>query len=143
MSKEAWLYIKPAAWAAIDPGPEPETKEIWHYLYRNAKSGFWNDFTGGFRVYNVPASNQVQIQALIDQFNPADVARVYAWIQGPGYDDLDAWPTDPTDILAVMKDHPGPVPPTLENPNWGHVFFGQSERIFAGDFSNDFNGDFR
>jgi len=55
-------------------------------------------------------------------------------------------------LLAVMKDHvtydqdgnpTGSTPATYENPNWGHVRFGQKERIFAGEFSDEFSEDFK
>jgi len=35
------------------------------------------------------------------------------------------------------------TPATIENPNWGHVFLGQSERIFAGGFTNGFSEGFK
>ena len=136
---EAWIYCKPAAWNSLEPG---SIKESWHYPYRNAVTGFWKSYTGGFEVYNVIGS-EVSIQDLIDEIAPADIAHIFSWVQGTGNDDLDVWPTDPTEILAVMQDHPGPVAPTLENPNWGHVFLGQKTRIFSGSFNSDFNGDFK
>lgn len=151
MILETWLYVKPAAWAAAAPVAEPATKEIWHYPYKNAKTGFWNPYLTDYAVYNV-IGLQTAIQALIDELDPLGIVDAFAWIQGPGFDSLDQWPTDPTKILAVMKDHvtydedgipTGSIPATQANPNWGHVFLGQYTRIFAGDFNNDFNQDFR
>ncbi|MBT8115842.1 MAG: hypothetical protein KJP04_10685 [Arenicella sp.] len=150
MSREAWIYAKPAAWASIAPA-EGESPE-WQYSYDNAISGFWNDYTGGFRVYNVPG---IAVQSLVDALEaaqPGSVAHTFAWEYPAGTDSLDDFPTDPTPILAVMKDHKeydidgneiSSTPPTLETPNWGHRFAGQQDRIFAGGFSAGFSKGFK
>ena len=141
MSKyDVLIYAKPAEWDAIE--------SPFNHAYANAQTGYWKDF-GIYQVYNVIGTKE-QIQQILAELT--DVARVYAWTQGSGMDDLDDWPTDPTDLLAVMKDHvtydengdPTYTPATLENPNWQHVFQGQqwTDRVFAGEFSNDFSGDF-
>lgn len=150
MSLEAWIYVKPAAWAAIAPPLEGMSKEIWHYSHRNGITGFWKTWNTDYEVYNVIGS-QAALDALITELGAMNVDRVFAWEQGPGFDSLDEWPTVPDDVLAVMMDHvtydvdgnpTGATPATMEAPNWGHVFLGQGERIFAGDFNNDFSGDF-
>ena len=142
---DAWLYCKPLEWDALATQEAP-----FSFTHSSAITGYWNPYPGGFEVYNVVGS-QADIQAIIDAL-PTPPAQVYAWGQGEGFDSLDQWPTDPTEILAVMKDHitydgdgnpTGSTPATLAAPNWGHVFFGQSQRVFAGLFTNDFNGDFR
>lgn len=143
MTLEAWIYARPTAWAAL-------SLPVAHgYPYKNSVTGQWKTYLGEFEVYNVIGSES-EIQALVDALS-IDVAEVFAWEQGPGFDSLDAWPTDPEKILAVMRDvetylpdgTPAlPVPATIQTPNWGHVFFGQRPRIFAGDFNGDFNRDF-
>ena len=141
---EAWLYVKPAAWDAIAP-VDGADKEIWHYAYRNAITGFWKTYTGGFEVYNIPPSSQAQIQAIIDQLSPADVAHVFAWKQGNGMVSRNVWPPgeNRAAVLAVMKDLPDETPASYSEPNWGHVFLGQSRRIFSGGFSSGFSEGFR
>jgi len=120
-------------------------------LFQQAIRGYWKD-SGSYEVVNVLAS-----EAELDQFmtdHAADVLIRYDWIQGPGYDAQEtSGQTVPQGVLDVMKDHieydeDGNVisttPPDFDTPNWGHVFLGQSTRIFAGDFStDDFNEDFR
>lgn len=140
MTLAAWLYVKPAAWDAIAPG-EGAAPQLWHYPYRNARWGvgndpYWNAFPGGFRVYST-VGNQAQLEDLAAQFAPADIARKFAWLQGKTFDSLDFWPTDPADILAVMKGGA-----TYENPNWNLLFAGQPTQIFAGDHNSDFNEDY-
>ena len=138
------IYAKPAEWAALVNEEAPS----FNHAYDNAQTGYWKPF-GEYEVYNVMGTRE-QVQAILAALT--DVARVYAWGQGTGLDDLDTWPTDPTDLLAVMKDHvtydeqdtPVYTPATLANPNWRHVFQGQqwTDRVFAGEFNSDFNGDF-
>ena len=143
MTFDTWIYAKPGEWGALSNEEAP-----FSYAHSNAITGNWKTFTGGYEVYNV-LGTQEQIQEILDALG--DVAYVTSWNQGTGTDSLAQWPTDPSKILAVMKDHvtynedgtvASTTPATLDNPNWGHVFFGQSERIFAGDFTTDFNGDF-
>ncbi len=134
MSKEALIAVIPSAWAAIAPA-EGATKEIWHYAYRNA---IWLNpaqhppLPGGFEKCNV-IGNSGQLQALLNQLDPADVKWNQAWEQGPGFDSLDFWPTDP----ATLETDVGADPSSI-----GHRFAGQSDRIYAGDFSDDYSGDF-
>lgn len=137
---DVWIYAKPASWDALAPAPEA-AKQIWHYPYANAVTGYWKTWNVDYDVYNVIGSQQA-VQALLDELEALNVDRSFAWTQGDGFDSLDQWPTVRADMLAVMKDHEGPVAPTYANPNWGHVFFGQEQRIFAGDFNGDFNEDF-
>ena len=140
---DAWIYALPAQWEALSTEESP-----FSYCHSQAVTGYWKTFPGGYEVYNVVGS-EAEIQAIIDVL--ADVPHVYAWTQGDGKDSLSVWPTDPANLLAVMKDHvtydengnvTGTTPATLEAPNWGHCFLGQADRIFAGDFSTDFSGDF-
>lgn len=143
MMIDAWIYALPAQWDALGGDESP-----FSYCHSQAVTGYWKTFPGGYEVYNVVGS-EAEIQAIIDAL--ADTPHVYAWTQGDGMDSLSAWPTDPENILAVMKDHvtydengdvTGTTPATLENPNWGHCFLGQKDRIFAGLFNTDFSGDF-
>ena len=148
MSLDVWIYCKPAEWDALT-GPEVDGEPTaFSTAHTKAITGFWKPFTGGYEVYNTEGSAE-QIQEVLDALS--DVAHVFAWGQGNGTDSLDQWPTDPSKILAVMKDHvtynedgtvASTTPATLDNPNWGHWFLGQTGRIFAGDFTTDFNGDF-
>lgn len=147
---DVWIYAKPAEWDSLGTDAVP-----FSHAHANAVTGYWKTFTGGYEVYNVLGTLE-DVQDILDALT--DVAHVYSWTQGDGFDSLDQWPTDPVNVLAVMKDHVvyaidsvdgmavssvvETVPATLENPNWGCMYFGQEERIFAGNFSSDFNGDF-
>lgn len=138
---DTWVYVKPSEWAALS------ANEPFSYTHSNAITGHWKSF-GEYEVYNV-VGTQAQVQEILDALT--DVAHVYAWGQGDGLDNLNEWPTDPTNILAVMKDHvtydengnvTSTTPATTDSPQWGHIFLGQQERIFAGEFGTDFSGDF-
>lgn len=143
---DCWIYAKPAEWDSLATGPD---EAPFSQSYADAKTGRWKTFAGGYEVYNV-LGTESEIQDILDALT--DVARVYAWGQGDGYDDASLWPSDITDIIAVMKDHPDTyapdgnpltyTPATMERPNWGHMFAGQEQRLFAGDFNDDFNEDF-
>lgn len=139
---DAWVYAKPDQWNALATEEAP-----FSYTHSNSITGHWKSF-GEYEVYNV-VGTQAQVQEILDALT--DVAHVYAWGQGDGLDNLNEWPTDPTNILAVMKDHvtydengnvTSTTPATTDSPQWGHIFLGQQERIFAGEFGADFSGDF-
>lgn len=148
---DVWIITTASSWDAIAP-KEDDAEQIWHYTYRSAITGFWKS-AGSREVYNVIGS-QEQVQDLLTALEAAEagsVSATYAWIQGPALDSLDYWPTDPTEVLALMKDHviyneDGSIdtttPATIENPNWGHIFLGQGERIFAGEFDESFGEEF-
>ena len=142
MMIDAWIYAKLAEWNALATGEAP-----FSYAHSMAVTGFWKSF-GAYEVYNVVGTQQ-EIQDILDALT--DVAHVYSWGQGTGFDSFDPWPTDPTNVLAVMRDHVtydengnvvSTVPASTSNPNWGHFFLGQTGRIFAGEFNTDFSGDF-
>ncbi|MEW8253766.1 MAG: hypothetical protein AB2747_05390 [Candidatus Thiodiazotropha taylori] len=149
---DTWIYALPSAWAAIAPS-EADMEAGFPAVYEQAVTGFWLTYTGGFEVYNVLGS-QSEIQAIVDALeteHTGSVAHVFSWIQGSGLDSLESNITIPADVLAVMKPHvvhnqdgsvASSTPASYERPNWGHVFLGQSERIFAGDFSDEFSGEF-
>jgi malate synthase len=133
---DAWIYCTPAAWDALAPdGSEP-----WVKPYREAITGFWKTWDGTHEVYNTIGSES-DVTALVNELAPA-VARVFAWTQGDGLDNQGVISTIPANVLAVMKDHEDTTPATHENPNWGHLFLGQRERVFAGEWSNEFNEEF-
>ena len=144
--KGAWIFAIPAEWEALGTPEEP-----FSYAWSQAVTGYWLP-SGLYEVYNVQATTE-GIDEIVQALT--DVKHVYAWDyaggSGTGYDSYDVWPTDPAPILAVMKPHVvyvengdvvSTTPATFENPNWGHVFFGQGERIFAGDYSDNYNGDY-
>jgi len=140
MILEAWILMDQIAldilWAAAHTESPPENLK----LITNGVRGFWNDIATD-EVINVIGTSQ-EINDLVALIG-VDVNVVYAWDQGPGYDSLDDFPTVPPGVLALMKDHiEPPAPATFSNPNWGHVFLGQSERIFAGQFSDEFTEEF-
>jgi hypothetical protein len=146
---DTWIYATPAAWAALDSGDDGEW-QVDRYTYQNAITGFWKDFNTNYRVYNIITSEEdlAAFQAVLG----ANAARIFCWIQGDGSDSLDVNQTIPADVLAVMRDHveydeDGQVvsttPASYDNPNWGHVFFGQATRIFAGAFSSGFSRGFK
>ena len=153
MLVDAWIYALPSEWDAMAFTPSVESpqadtlSEFTRYVYDNAVSGWWNDY-GLYRVYNVLADD-LALAELVS--NLTDVYAVYGWVQANGADSFD-YQTVPADILAVMKDHivydrngdvVSQTPADYENPNWGHIFYGQKERIFAGAFNNGFSEGFR
>jgi hypothetical protein len=136
---DVWILADPTEFAALATEESP-----FSYTHSQAITGYW-----ATDVFNV-VGLESQVQEIIDALPTTPV--VYAWRQGDGTDSLDVWPTDPAPILALMKDHvtydsegvqTGTTPATQENPNWGHVFYGQSTRIFAGAFDKSFSGAFR
>ncbi len=139
MNLDAWILMNKtllnSLWDIAKGGsPPPDLR-----LLTDGVRGFWKD-SGTNEVVNVLGT-----QEEIDAFNAtygADIAVIYAWDQGPGFDNLVAYQTDPQGVLDLMKDHPNGDPATFENPNWGHVFLGQAERIFAGEFSDEFTQEF-
>ena len=138
---EVWLLIDKTALNTLWPNRANTALD-------QAIRGFWKD-SGQYEVVNVIDDGTLD-QFMVD--HAADISARYDWVQGPGVDALDTgYPTVPGEIVALMKDHVtsdengdvvSTTPPTLENPNWGHVFLGQKERIFAGEFSNEFSGEF-
>ena len=142
MNIDAWIVMDKATlvtlWEQAHPTDETPIPDNVKLLSGGVR-GFWKDVSGD-EVVNVLDS--VDNINAFQQAHIASVTIIYGWVQGTGHDNLDVYETIPAGVLALMMDHPGSIPATFENPNWGHVFLGQSERIFAGDFSNDFNGDF-
>lgn len=147
--KDVWIYALPAEWEALGADDGEGGVTPFSYAWSQAVTGYWLS-SGPYEVYNVQATLD-QVDEIVN--NLSDVEYVFAWDYGNiGYDSLDAYPTDPAPILAVMKPHitydeNGDVidttPATFENPNWGHVFAGQGQRIFAGDFSDEFSAEYR
>jgi len=148
---DTWIYCKPLAWEAIDPGvdePWPHVN-LSRYNYEAAVTGLWDAYPGGYEVYNALITEQdlAALTALLG----SDMAHVFAWVQGPGVDNVGPGETVPAEVLAVMPDHitydaggtpTGTTPATYAAPNWRHLFFGQNQRIFAGQFSNHFSEQF-
>ena len=148
MNLDTWILMDKtlldSLWATAKGEAPPEALR----LLTNGVRGFWKD-SGTNEVVNVLGTKEE-----IDAFNAtygADISAIYAWEQGPGFDNLTAYETDPQGVLDLMRDHTlydasgnpiGTTPATFENPNWGHVFLGQSERIFAGEYSNEFSEEF-
>ena len=149
---ETWLLIDKTAldtmWAdshPTDETPIPDNVKLLNQAIR----GFWKD-SGTDEVVNV-IDNGLLEQFMID--HAAVISARYDWVQGPGVDALDTgYPTIPNEVLALMKDHVtydedrnviSTTPATIENPNWGHRFLGQADRIFAGAFTNGFNEGFK
>lgn len=143
--KDAWILAIPSEWEALGTEEAP-----FSYVWASAVTGYWKS-SGAEEVYNV-VGPEADVQAIIDALG---TPTVYSWDQAAsdatGYDSLDVWPTDPAPILALMKDHVtydenggiiSTEPATYENPNWGHVFLGQGQRIFAGDYSDDFSEEY-
>jgi len=151
--RDTWIYAKPAAWEAINPGvdqPWPH-ENLSRYNYNTAITGMWDSYPGGYEVYNVLITPQ-DLEALKVLLG-ANMAHSFCWIQGTGMDSLDeGGQTIPAEVLAVMPDHitydedgnpTDTTPATYDNPNWRHVFVDQKQRIFAGQFSNQFSRQFR
>ena len=145
---ESWILIDQTAlntmWSQAHPTDEtPIPADV--RILNQAVRGFWKD-SGSYEVVNVIDDGTLD-QFMID--HAAVISARYDWIQGPGVDALDTGhPTVPNEVLTLMKDHVtydengdvvSTTPATESNPNWGHVFLGQSERIFAGAFTNGFS----
>ncbi len=146
MLKDVWFYAKPAAWSLLDP----ETDGIDEYNFNTTITDFVDSYPGGYEVYNVLCT--AEDRAAIKTALGADCLYSFAWIQGTGVDDIDAALTIPAEVLAVMPDHvtydedgneTSRTPATYANPNWRHVFVDQKQRIFAGEFNEDFSSDYR
>jgi hypothetical protein len=138
---DVWILALPAEWDVLGTENTP-----FNYTWSQAKTGYWLTAVGGFEVYNVQGPID-QVNAIVAALPSTLDTDVYAWdyaASGPtGFDSYDtAYPTDPAPILAVMKQHPNGDPATFENPNWGHSFLGQGERIFAGNYSDDFSTEY-
>lgn len=145
--QDTMLYVKPAAWEALDVEPWPH-EGFSQYTYSQAKTGFWKSYPGGYEVYNLLCSES-ELEAIQTALG-ADLAHSFTWIQGAGLDSPVA-ETIPDEVLAVMRDHitydvdgnqTGSTPATYDNPNWGHVFVDQEQRVFAGEFSTEFTEEF-
>jgi hypothetical protein len=146
---DVWIYALPVEWDALGTPEFP-----FNYTWGQARTGYWLTAVGGFEVYNVQGPID-QVNAIVAALPSTADTDVYAWdyaASGPtGFDSYDtAYPTDPAPILAVMKPHitydefgvPTETPATFENPNWGHSFLGQGERIFAGQFPDEFSTEY-
>ena len=153
---DVWILIEKtlldSLWASAQVKPVPDNAKL---LSHAAVRGFWKDKVSGdtYEVVNVLRDGRAEIDEFI-AFHSADILAVYGWTQGTGVDndsDVDGYPTIPQGVLDVMKDHVtydvngdvvSTTPATFENPNWGHVFLGQKERVFAGEFSLEFSREF-
>lgn len=150
MSHDVWILMEESAlnllWAQAHPvnklTPIPASALL---LSRGAVRGFWNtilDSGNTYEVVNVVRSDVAEIDSFV-QLHAADIFATYGWTQGNGLDNdgtnAGDYETVPQGVLDVMRDHTGSVAPTFESPNWGHVFVGQKERIFAGQFSLNFS----
>jgi len=156
---DALFYAQPAEWDAlvVITGTPPDTvvttslSKDAERAVRGARTGFWDTFAGGYQVYNAHGSREALDEidaALADSFK-------FIWDSETG---VDAWNLDgtfntvPADILAVQKDFitydqdgnpTGSTPATYAVPNFGHRFAGQDDRIFAGEFTDEFSEEFR
>jgi len=148
--KDAWLYAKPAAWDALDPGPEEDWPHAGfsRYTYSQARTGFWKSYQTDYEVYNLLCT-EAEFDAIVAALGP-DNAQKFTWDQGSGLDSP-VGQTIPAEVLAVMPDHiiydvdgnpTGSTAATYSNPNWRHVFVDQQPRIFAGEFSYEFSEEF-
>jgi len=143
------------AWVLID---KPLLNSLWPDRNGTALDqgvrGYWKDLPDGGDIYEVV---NVIDDGTLDQFltdNASDIFAVYGWTQGNGLDNsipADGYPTEPQGVLDVMNDHivydedgnvVSTTPATFDNPNWGHVFLGQSERVFAGEYSLEFSEEY-
>jgi len=147
MNLDTFIYCPPATFDAVKALENPPK------LATQAITGFWKSFAGA-EVYNVVGTSEeiTELTDALEAATPGSVARVFSWVWRDGVDNIGVNDTIPDDILAVMKDHKtydidgnetSSTPPTFDTPNWGHTFFGQGERIFAGDFSDDFSGEYK
>jgi hypothetical protein len=144
---EVWVLMGKAAlqvaWDIAHSGASNPDVAILNQGIR----GFWKDFQDSGNTYEVVNVVEDDIQPILD-FQTAfssDIFGIYGWTQGNGLDNdgtEGGFITAPQVVLDVMKDHPNGDPPTFENPSWGHVFLGQAERDFSGEFSLQFSKEF-
>lgn len=115
--------------AVIPPAAEP-------FAYAEIRGGAVrhsaNDLDDGGTIYESVNVSWPQLE--IDDFvtdNAADIFAVYGWTQGNGLDNDGTNPgdyaTDAQVLLNIMPDH---------------MFAGQKERVFAGEFSLEFSREF-
>ena len=138
-------------WDAI--APAEGTKEIWHYPYSQAKTGYWNTHSGK-PVYNLIAKEAEfdALMAALEAHTPGAAVYVGWWDQGTGKSSRDlAFMNDATTVVAIMPDHQlydqagnpaGTEPATVANPNFRHSFAGQKPRRVASAFSKGFSKGF-
>lgn len=98
--------------------------------------GFWKDISPNEIVNIIGSFDEV---ILFYNTYLSDIISMDSWYQGPALDAIEEeLPlTDPQRILSFMPNHLNGDPPTIENPNWVHVFAGQPPdlKVFAGAFS--------
>jgi hypothetical protein len=115
--------------AVIPPAAEP-------FAYAEIRGGAVrhsaNDLDDGGTIYE--SVNVSWPQAKIDDFvadNAANIYAVYGWTQGTGLDNDGTNPGDyATDAQVLLNIMPN------------HIFAGQKERVFAGEFSLEFSREF-
>jgi hypothetical protein len=121
---DAWIVCTPSQWDSIKNLLSPSAKSC----YNDAITGFWKT-----SVYNVLGTRDQILEIRETLGSPP----VYAWHQGDAHSDKEIFPVNSDAIIALMVE-----PASVENPNWGHCFFGQGDRYFAGDFSTEYDGSF-
>lgn len=144
------IMAKSDAWDTLDPDPD------WAKPVNNAIHGdYFKMFDVDYTVYNTLATKD-QLDNIVAALGPTNVASVNTWFFETGFDNIDNYSetpevtyenpyiTKPDDVVAVMQPHiehdeDGNVvssePATFENPNLGHLFYGQSNRVIAGEFN--------
>jgi hypothetical protein len=159
MSIEVWILMEQAAldtaWDEAHPTDDSDIPADVQLLNQGVR-GFWKDLPDSGSDYEVVNVVSDDIQPILDfeAANAADIFAIYGWTQGNGLDNdgtEGGFETIPQGVLDVMKDHVvydengdvvSTTPATFDNPNWGHVFLGQTERDFAGQFSLEFSREF-
>ena len=139
---DTWMYIKPAAWEAymaprlVEGGPAS-------YAEKNVITGYWLPYLTDYQVYNAVFFDRAEIDAIAAAIGP-DFLGYDMWTQGSGvgvFEDTIGQPL-PARVLEVQTPHGDGTLPTYETPNFGHVFLGQTDRVFARSFTNEFSEEF-
>jgi hypothetical protein len=150
MSIEVWILMEQAAldtaWDEAHPTDDTPIPADVRLLNQGVR-GFWKDLLDSGSDYEVVNVVSDDIQPILDfeTANASDIFAIYGWTQGNGLDNdgtEGGFKTIPQGVLDVMKDHPNGDPATFDSPEWGHVFLGQKERVFAGQFSLEFSREF-
>ncbi|GAG15020.1 unnamed protein product, partial [marine sediment metagenome] len=89
---EAWVLMNKVVLDQLWVDAHSESPSAGLELITNGVRGFWKDI-GTDEVVNVIGTT-ADIAAFGATYS-ADIAVIYSWDQGPGFDNLNDWPTIP------------------------------------------------
>jgi len=97
---EAWIIMDKAVLDLLWADSHTDNPPSSLILITNGIRGYWRDITPDDVI------NVIGTQQDIDDFVAiygADITAIYSWTQGDGLDNLNAYPTVPPGVLAVME----------------------------------------